>query len=1072
MALILGGVVGGVLLLAGIVVAIVLSSRDGDDPQVSQNLNRPDKPRWQPDKAPVGRDRPARPNEAAELSRDRNRPQRPDFDPAGERLEIPADGTRPPKNGPKAEEEEDEPRHPAKDNSRPSKPRVEQPGPDEPVVEQPESKAAPLLVLDAGGHSAVVRRALFTPNGLQIVTVSADKTIRVWDVSTGDTLRVFRLPIGPGDEGALEAAAISPDGKLLVVSGMPVGRGVHGMPIHLISLESGRVVKVFRGHRNVVRSLAFSAGGKYLASASADQTVLVYQVNTGEPVRQLRGHRAPLREVAFSPDGLHLATVADDQTTRIWSFTTAKEIAVLTTDTTRFLSIAWSPDSKTLATGKQEGTIQLWNARGQFQKEYRIDAGKERVQLTSLHFNKAGTELLYTGIDALGHAGIFSLKTGKVRVAFSRHTNTVMDGCLSPDGTLAATAGGDNHETYVWKTATGDVVQKLQGAGQSVYGVGWSLDGKSIGWGNTNQGRTTQAEPPLENSFRPAELDFGEPPTADGYGRMVSRHNGYALEALDFYRVAISFQGRRLHVFTTPQKGDRIYSFTMLADGHAVIGASFGLYRVNVRTNQIVREHRGHSGLILGVCPSPDGKYFLTGSTDQTLRIWSGDREEPLLSLFVAGRDWIAWTPEGYYAASAYGERLMGWQINHGPDELASYYPAVQFRLSLYRPDVIKLLLSAGSVAKALAQASQGNRPVDPVNVAQVLPPKVRITSPVAAVETNKSKLEVKALAQSAGKNPVVAMRLLVDGRPYRGVRGIRVVERPRLGRVQASWSVALTPGKHTLAVQAASAVSKGISAPVQITCAAGNQDELPNLYVLAVGVSAYPGEMRLHFAATDAESIARVLREKTRRVFDKVEVRLLTDAQATRKEIYKGLAWLDSMMTPKDVGVMFFSGHGARDPRGTFYLIPVDVDPNDPANTCVPGELVKDALGNMPGRLIAILDACHSGAVADGKRPARRAAADDLARDLVTDDYGVVTLCSSQGREYSMESPLVGGGFYTQSLVEGLSGKADFNGDHVVYLHELERYATLRVRQLTRGLQNPATGRPTTIRSFPLSRN
>jgi uncharacterized caspase-like protein len=266
--------------------------------------------------------------------------------------------------------------------------------------------------------------------------------------------------------------------------------------------------------------------------------------------------------------------------------------------------------------------------------------------------------------------------------------------------------------------------------------------------------------------------------------------------------------------------------------------------------------------------------------------------------------------------------------------------------------------------------------------------------------------------------------------------------------------------------------VSKGVSPPVQVTCTGGNKNESPSLYVLAVGVSAYEGEMRLHFAASDAVSITKCLKEKAARVFDKVEVRLLTDEKATRKEILKGLVWLDSVMTSRDVGIVFFSGHGARDPRGNFYLIPVDVNPEDPAHTCVPGNLVKEALGNMPGRLIAILDACHSGAVASSKRAARRAPADDLVRDLVTDDYGVVTLCSSQGREYSLESSEVNGGFYTQSLVEGLSGKADFNRDHLVYLHELERYASLRVRQLTRGLQNPVTGRPPTIRSFPLSRN
>jgi uncharacterized caspase-like protein len=120
---------------------------------------------------------------------------------------------------------------------------------------------------------------------------------------------------------------------------------------------------------------------------------------------------------------------------------------------------------------------------------------------------------------------------------------------------------------------------------------------------------------------------------------------------------------------------------------------------------------------------------------------------------------------------------------------------------------------------------------------------------------------------------------------------------------------------------------------------------------------------------------------------------------------------------------------------------------------------------------VIAVLDACHSGAVADPKRAGSRAAADDLARDLVTEDYGVITMCSSLGNEYSMESPEVGHGFFTEGLIEGLVGKADFNHDGLVFLHEVDAYAAQRVRQLSGGRQHPVTGRPPTVRSFALSK-
>src|SRR5262249_32980927 len=156
------------------------------------------------------------------------------------------------------------------------------------------------------------------------------------------------------------------------------------------------------------------------------------------------------------------------------------------------------------------------------------------------------------------------------------------------------------------------------------------------------------------------------------------------------------------------------------------VGASFGFYLIDLKNAAVLREYRGHVGLVLGVSCSPDGRHLVSGGADQTVRVWDLSEPEPLLTLFAASRDWIARTPEGYYACSAQGERLMGWQVNNGPDKIAHYYPAVQFRASLYRPDVIRLLRRAGSLGKALAVAGLKHKgAVAAVNVTQVLPPLV-----------------------------------------------------------------------------------------------------------------------------------------------------------------------------------------------------------------------------------------------------------------------------------------------------------------------------------------------------------
>jgi uncharacterized caspase-like protein len=124
-----------------------------------------------------------------------------------------------------------------------------------------------------------------------------------------------------------------------------------------------------------------------------------------------------------------------------------------------------------------------------------------------------------------------------------------------------------------------------------------------------------------------------------------------------------------------------------------------------------------------------------------------------------------------------------------------------------------------------------------------------------------------------------------------------------------------------------------------------------------------------------------------------------------------------------------------------------------------------------MPGRMIAMLDACHSGAAGETPRRRNRALADDLVRDLISEDYGIVVLSSSLGTEYSMEHPSIQHGFFTLALIEGLQGKADFNGDGLIHLTELDAYAGPRVKELTQGFQHPVMAKPATIRSFPLAK-
>ena len=196
-------------------------------------------------------------------------------------------------------------------------------------------------------------------------------------------------------------------------------------------------------------------------------------------------------------------------------------------------------------------------------------------------------------------------------------------------------------------------------------------------------------------------------------------------------------------------------------------------------------------------------------------------------------------------------------------------------------------------------------------------------------------------------------------------------------------------------------------------------------MYVLAIGINAYPGSLKLNWAVDDATAIGEGLQGRgAPRPFGKVETKLLLDDKATKEGILAGLDWLKAM-TPDDTAVVFYAGHGHRDRKtGQFYLLPQDVDVGDLDKTGVTGTQLKDKLKAMPGRVLVLLDACHCGSI--GQSPADPGSlTDDVQRQLAAPDCGVVILCAAMAQEEAGEAAAVKHGFFTAALLKGLGGEA-----------------------------------------------
>ena len=157
-----------------------------------------------------------------------------------------------------------------------------------------------------------------------------------------------------GHTSWVRSVSFSPDGKRLA-------SGSHDKTIKLWNLATGNQISTLKGHTLWVNSVSFSPDGKTLASASDDNTIKLWNLATGKEISTLTGHTSWVNSVSFSPDGKTLASGSYDNTIKVWNLATGEHITTLTGHTSSVNSVSFSPDGKTLASGSHDNTIKVWN---------------------------------------------------------------------------------------------------------------------------------------------------------------------------------------------------------------------------------------------------------------------------------------------------------------------------------------------------------------------------------------------------------------------------------------------------------------------------------------------------------------------------------------------------------------------------------------------------------------------------------------------------------------------------------------------------------------------------------------
>lgn len=530
-------------------------------------------------------------------------------------------------------------------------------------------------------HRDYVTVSAFTPDSEMAITADDGGDIILWDAISGEALE--SLNVGAG----VTILDVSADGERLAA-------GLDDGYFCIIEIKDMQEEYCVDTEDTIVYGLAFSPDGDYLtATFSVGADLWELGRNDAEFIGYYGDHRFITLDVAYSPDGDYIVTASDDETMILWDIDTGDEIMRFGANTNRITHVEFTDDGRYLVSASIDGTPRMWDVEtGQVLRSF----GGHTNGASNISVTDDGRSVLSVSYD--NTARIWNSDLSVSQGVFYGHDDWVTDLAFSPDGQYLASASNDS-TIRIWEIESNTLFDVLGTDGYLSEGITYLPDGSGILFDFDDKLYQWQIgdDDMREYEDLPAYPDKIRL-TGDGeYAviRTVGEEDDYVgylnLEEEEFEIVASAFiqdvavaQNRNIMAwvddytsivlydidtdteitrFDITDFGEGIVVLAISPDADVVMIGSFdGLIAfVDATSGTTLSESREHTTEVSSIVISPDGLFAVSGGLDDRVILWDMQTQSSLRT-YNNHTSWVyeaIFSPDGSRIASSGVDRTV-----------------------------------------------------------------------------------------------------------------------------------------------------------------------------------------------------------------------------------------------------------------------------------------------------------------------------------------------------------------------------------------------------------------------------